>query len=136
MQSIVAAEVGHEDLAWTYFEQSLYLDLADPHGNPADGVHIANAGGVWAAIVHGFAGMSDGGEHLRFAPRLPAAWSSVRFRLQRHGAQVLVSLDPDGATIEVESGPAVPVLGGDGVVQLEPGVPLRIPRDGDDRPPP
>ena len=72
MQSIVAAEIGHEDLAFDYFHQSLYLDLADTHGNTTDGVHIANAGGVWAALVHGFAGLVDTGEHLRFEPRLPA----------------------------------------------------------------
>jgi len=131
VQSIVAAEVGHQQLAWDYFEQSLYLDLADTHGNTADGVHIANAGGVWGAIVHGFAGMADTGEHLRFAPRLPGAWSSVRFRLQRHGAQVLVRLDADGCDVEVESGGVVPVLGPDGVVLLTPGETLRIPRDAD-----
>ena len=130
VQSIVAAEVGHEDLAWDYFEQSLYLDLADTHGNTADGVHIANAGGVWAALVHGFAGMSDTGEHLRFAPRLPEAWSSLRFRLQRHGCQLLVTVRSDGATVELESGGAAPVLGPDGVVVLSPGESLHVPRDG------
>jgi len=131
VQSIVAAEVGHEDLAWDYFQQSLYLDLADTHRNTADGLHIANAGGVWAALVHGFAGMADTGEHLRFAPRLPAAWPGMRFRLQRHGHSIRVEVDPDGCTVEVEDGTAVRVLGPDGVVDLVPGQPLRIPRDGD-----
>jgi alpha,alpha-trehalose phosphorylase len=129
VQSIMAAEVGHEQLAFDYFEQSLYLDLADTHGNTVDGVHIANAGGVWAALVHGFAGMSDTGEHLRFSPRLPANWSALRFRLQRHGCQVRVVLDVEGCTVEVESGEAVPVLTADGVVDLVPGRTLRIPRD-------
>jgi alpha,alpha-trehalose phosphorylase len=132
VQAIVAAEVGHQDLAWTYFEQSLYLDLADTHGNAADGVHIANAGGVWAALVHGFAGMADTGEHLRFAPRLPGTWTAMRFRLQRHGSQLLVELDADGATITVEAGGVVPITGPDGLVALNPGETLRIDRDGGD----
>ncbi len=59
VQSIVAADVGYDDLAFDYFNQSLYLDLADTHGNTCDGVHVANAGGVWAAVVYGFAGMID-----------------------------------------------------------------------------
>jgi len=129
VQAVVAAEVGHEDLAWQYFQQSLYLDLADTHGNTADGLHIANAGGVWAALVHGFAGMADTGEHLRFAPRLPKAWTGMRFRLRRHGQTVRVEVDADGCTVEVEDGTAVPVLGPDGVVDVTPGRPLRIPRD-------
>lgn len=129
VQSIVAAEVGHEGLAFDYFKQSLYLDLADTHGNTADGVHIANAGGVWAALVHGFSGMSDNGEHLRFAPRLPREWSSMSYRLQRHGCQVLVTVDHDCCTVLVESGEAVPVLTADGVVDVVSGESVRIRRD-------
>ncbi len=109
VQAIVAAEVGHEDLAFDYFNQSLYLDLADTHGNTADGIHIANAGGVWAAIVHGFAGMVDNGEYLTFDARLPAAWTGVRFRLLRHGSSVEVSVDAKGCMVAVLAGPPVPV---------------------------
>ena len=41
VQSIVAADVGYEHRAADYFNQSLYLDLADTHGNTSDGVHIS-----------------------------------------------------------------------------------------------
>ncbi len=129
VQSIVAAEVGHDGLAFDYFEQSLYLDLANTHGNTADGIHIANAGGMWAALVHGFGGMADTGEHLRFAPRLPSAWTSMRYRLRRHGCELAVTVDPDGCTVEVETGTAVPILTEDGVVAVPVGSPVRIPRD-------
>jgi len=129
VQSIVGAEVGHEGLAFDYFKQSLYLDLADTHGNTADGVHIANAGGVWAALVHGFSGMADTGEHLRFAPRLPKEWTAMSYRLQRHGCEISVTLDPDGCTVLVESGEAVPVLTTDGVVDVVGGDSIRIGRD-------
>ena len=76
VQSIVAAEVGYDALALDYFHRALYLDLCDAHGNTADGVHVANAGGVWAGIVHGFAGMVEHGDHIEFAPRLPASWDA------------------------------------------------------------
>ncbi|MDZ7675042.1 MAG: glycosyl hydrolase family 65 protein [Acidimicrobiales bacterium] len=109
VQSIVAAETGHADLALDYFHQSLYLDLADTHGNTTDGVHVANAAGVWATMVHGFTGMVDTGEHLRFAPRLPATWSSLRFHLLRHGSRLQVIVDPDGATVELLDGLPVPI---------------------------
>jgi alpha,alpha-trehalose phosphorylase len=121
VQSIVAASVGHDELAVDYFEQSLYLDLADTHGNTADGVHIANAGGVWAALVHGFAGFVDTGELLGFEPRLPADWSSMTFRLLRHGTALRVTVDHDGTTVEVLTGNPLPLRSGDDVVHLAPG---------------
>ena len=74
VQSIMAAEVGHADLAMRYFRESLYLDIANTHGNTVDGAHLANVGGVWACLVHGFAGVRDSGTHVRIAPRLPAGW--------------------------------------------------------------
>ena len=134
VQSIVAAETGHEDLALDYFHQSLYLDLADTHGNTVDGVHIANAGGVWATLVHGFAGLVDTGEHLRFEPRLPEGWSALRFRIARHGSRLLVTVDRDGAVVELRDGPPVPVqVGGPdapdtSVAFVREDEPLRIPR--------
>jgi len=128
VQSIVAAEVGYDDLAFDYFRQSLYLDLADAHGNTADGAHVANAGGVWAALVYGFAGFVDTGDHLEFKPRLPASWTSMTFHLQRHGSELTVCLDEAGAVVTVTDGNPVPVRVGEGPDTLiEPGESLRIP---------
>jgi alpha,alpha-trehalose phosphorylase len=128
VQSIVASEVGHDDLAYEYFDQALYLDLADVHGNTVDGTHIANCGGVWAALVHGFAGMVDTGDHLRFEPRLPAKWTAMSFRLRRHASIIKVDLDADGATICVIDGPPVPVRVGDDTVAVEAGRSIEIKR--------
>jgi alpha,alpha-trehalose phosphorylase len=130
VQSIVAAVVGRSGLAADYFDQSLYLDLANTHGNTPDGVHVANAGGVWAACVQGFAGMIDTGSHLEFHPRLPDGWTSMSFRLLRHGSRVQVTLDADGATVEVLDGQPVPIrvaLDGDRSTDVEAGDSVRIP---------
>jgi len=128
VQAVVAAEVGYEDLALEYFTRSLYLDLCDSHGNTADGVHVANAGGVWAGIVHGFAGMVEQGNHLEFAPRLPSSWDGLGFRLQRHGSTLQVDVDPEGLTLTVLAGSGVPVQVGDDVVLVTTDEPLRIDR--------
>jgi alpha,alpha-trehalose phosphorylase len=127
VQSIAAAEVGHADLAWSYFEQALYLDVADTHGNTTDGVHIANAGGIWAAIVHGFAGVSDNGDVLKFSPRLPAAWKAMSFRLSRHGSLIGVQVDSDGATVSVLEGSVVPIRVGDMTEHVAVGDSIRVP---------
>jgi alpha,alpha-trehalose phosphorylase len=128
VQAIVAAEVGHEDLAIDYFRRALYLDLCDVHHNTADGVHIANCGGVWAGIVHGFAGMAENGEELSFAPRLPADWSSVRFAIRRHGSRMTVELTPDGCTLNHVDGVGVTVRDRGERVVVSEGVSHFIPR--------
>ncbi len=126
VQSIVAAMVGYEDLAVDYFKRALYLDLCDAHGNTVDGVHIASAGGVWAGVVNGFAGMTEHGDRLEFAPRLPALWDGMTFRLTRHGSLLRVDLDRGGCTLTLEDGIGVPVGTDAGVVVVADGEPLRI----------
>jgi alpha,alpha-trehalose phosphorylase len=126
VQSIMAAEVGHADLAMRYFRESLYLDIANTHGNTVDGAHIANVGGVWACLVHGFAGVRDSGTHLRIAPRLPTGWQGMRFSLHRRGGDIAISLDPTGATVTVESGDPVPILADGVITEVAPGHSLRI----------
>ena len=107
VQSIIAAEVGHSDLAMTYFNRMLYVDLDDLHGNTADGVHIASAGGTWHALVGGFAGMREDGGVLRFDPRLPQEWVALSFVVRHAGAKLRVTIEADRATFVLEDGPAV-----------------------------
>jgi alpha,alpha-trehalose phosphorylase len=128
VQSIVAAAVGYEDLAVDYFHQALYLDLCDAHGNTSDGVHIASAGGVWAGIVHGFAGMVERGDRIEFTPRLPSVWKSLAFHLTRHGSLLRVQLDHDGCTLTLVDGLGVPVGINDGIHVVTSDDPLRIVR--------
>ena len=109
VQAILAAEVGYQDLALEYFQQSIFVDLADLHHNAADGVHVASAGGVWTALVSGFGGMRDHYGELTFDPRLPAGWSDLSFRLQWHGTPVVVTVRADEIVFEVGSGHDIPL---------------------------
>ncbi len=74
----------------------------------------------------GFAGVRDSGEHLRVAPRLPSRWSAMRFRLHRRGSAIAIALDPDGATVTVESGDPVPVLANGTVTRVQVGSSIRV----------
>jgi alpha,alpha-trehalose phosphorylase len=127
VQSIVAAMVGYEELAVDYFKRALYLDLCDSHGNTVDGVHIASAGGVWAGIVNGFAGMTEHGDWIEFDPRLPALWDSITFRLTRHGSRIRIDLDHDGCLLTLEDGIGVPVRVGGETEVVSDGHPVRVP---------
>jgi len=107
VQSVLAAEVGYQDLAREYFEQSLFVDLGDLHRNASDGVHVASAGGVWTALVSGFGGMRDHGGELSFDPRLPEDWPSLSFPLQWQGSTLRVRLTRDELRVKVRTGEPV-----------------------------
>jgi alpha,alpha-trehalose phosphorylase len=102
VQSIMAAEVGYHDVAWGYFLQALYVDLMNLHDNTVDGLHVASAGGVWGAVVFGFAGLRDTGGRLSFDPRLPDAWSEITFPLCWHGERLRVRVCVDALEIVSE----------------------------------
>ena len=110
VQSIIAAEVGYHELALRYFWDGVFMDLADLHGNTSDGIHVACAGGVWASLVNGFAGMRDQGETLRFDPRLPESWAALSFRVTHRGTRVRVRLTRDEIAFTAEEGPGLSVI--------------------------
>ncbi|SFR45119.1 alpha,alpha-trehalose phosphorylase [Microbacterium azadirachtae] len=107
VQSILAAEVGYQDLAHEYFEHAIYVDLGDLHRNASDGVHVASAGGVWTALVCGFGGMRDHDGELSFDPRLPSDWPELSYPLQWHGSRLQITLTADRLLVEVREGDPV-----------------------------
>ncbi|WP_460772337.1 glycoside hydrolase family 65 protein [Microbacterium sp. GXF7504] len=111
VQSILAAEVGYQDLALDYFLDGIYVDLADLHNNAADGVHVASAGGVWTSLVGGFGGMRDHYGELTFDPRLPASWPELAYTLTWHGTKLRITLRRDEMIVRAEGdGARVPFL--------------------------
>src|SRR5207302_2943388 len=58
-QAVLAAEVGHLELACDYFAEAALMALGDLEHNTADGVHIASLAGTWIAAVAGFGGLRD-----------------------------------------------------------------------------
>ena len=104
VQSIIAAEIGYQNLALDYFLHTLYVDLANLHNNTADGVHVASSGGVWSGLVSGFGGMRDHDGELTFDPRLPPSWPKLRYRLIWHGTRMLITLTQSTMTVSVISG--------------------------------
>ena len=104
VQAILAAEVGYQDLALEYFQQSIFVDLGDLHHNAADGVHVASAGGVWTALVAGFGGMRDHFGELSFDPRLPADWPFLSYVLHWHGTRLDVTVTRDALTVVATEG--------------------------------
>ena len=104
VQSVIAAEVGYHEVAYAYFLQALFVDLANLHGNTVDGLHVASNGGVWSSLVNGFGGMRDHDGRLRLDPRLPEHWTCLTFRLTWRGTRVRFTLTGTSLTMAVEHG--------------------------------
>ncbi len=106
MFSIVAAMLGDAEKARSYLTDTVGLDLDDSHGNTKDGIHTANMGGSYMALVYGLAGLrfKEDGLHLR--PLLPQAWRGYSFRLVYQGALVEVLVDKAGCHYRILEGSA------------------------------
>jgi alpha,alpha-trehalose phosphorylase len=104
IQAIVAAEVGHLDLAYAYLCETAHTDLRDLNANTRDGLHIASLAGAWLATVAGFGGLRDHGERLSFAPRLPPRLNRLAFGLLYRGRRLRVHIAHDAAQYELLAG--------------------------------
>jgi alpha,alpha-trehalose phosphorylase len=103
-QAVVAAEVGHLELAYDYFGEAALMDLEDLEHNTRDGLHIAALAGAWIAAVAGFGGMRDHGGALTFSPRLPARLDRLAFRLLFRGRRLKVEVTNREATYTLLDG--------------------------------
>jgi alpha,alpha-trehalose phosphorylase len=103
-QAVIAAEVGHLELAYDYFAEAALMDLGDLEHNTGDGIHIASVAGTWIAAVCGFGGMRDHGGQLSFSPRLPHALTRLRFRLRFCDRGLMVEVDSSRAIYTLVNG--------------------------------
>jgi alpha,alpha-trehalose phosphorylase len=128
-QAVMAAEVGHMDLAYDYFAEAALMDLDDLEHNTRDGIHIASVAGTWIAAVAGFGGMRDHGGRLSFRPRLPSALTRLKFRLMYRGTSLRVEVDADHARYSLVDGHSLEVhhYGRKAVVDPDQTLELEIP---------
>ncbi|MEU5944000.1 glycosyl hydrolase family 65 protein [Micromonospora sp. NPDC047465] len=120
-QAVLAAEVGHLDLAYDLFAESVLQDLADLGDKTGDGLHLASLAGAWLALVQGFGGLRDDRGVLSFDPRLPARIDRLGFCLRWHGHRLRVTLTRDEARYELpDADPAT------GIEVWHHGEPLRV----------
>jgi alpha,alpha-trehalose phosphorylase len=104
-QAILAAEVGHLELAHDYIGEAVLMDLYDLHRNTRDGMHIASLAGGWLSLVAGLGGMRDHAGVLSFAPRLPRRIDRLAFALLWRGQRLQVTVRPGEAVYALRDGP-------------------------------
>ncbi len=82
IHALAAAKLGLMDKAMKYFNLAADFDFLDYNKDTFAGIHIGNFGGLWQAIVYGFAGLELRKGKLCFEPHLPESWTSLEFNLR------------------------------------------------------
>ena len=135
-QAVIAAEVGHLELAYDYFGEAALMDLDDLEHNTRDGVHIASLAGAWIARGRGLRrharprrraqlqAAAARPDHPPAVPtELPRATAAGRRRHERATYTLL-----DGPALEITHHDQTATIGPDEPVTLDiPPVPRREP---------
>ena len=79
------------------------VDLDDVTNTTGSGLHIATMGGLWQALVFGFAGVTPRPSGLIVSPRLPEQWEQLSVRLQFRGVPIRIAISHDGVDLQSDA---------------------------------
>ncbi|MBO3460325.1 beta-phosphoglucomutase [Aetokthonos hydrillicola Thurmond2011] len=101
IHAILASDLGKAVEAYQEFMQAAMVDIDDVRGNADEGIHGANAGGIWQAVVLGFGGvkLTENGPIAK--PHLPPGWQRLKFKLHWRGQWHDFDLSLEQETAEV-----------------------------------
>ena len=103
-QAVIAAEVGHLQLAYDYLGEAALMDLDDLEHNTRDGLHMASLAGTWIILVEGFGGLRFYNSSISFAPRLPAGLTRLAFHIMFRKRHLRVEVTAKEATYALLEG--------------------------------
>ncbi len=115
INAIIACDLNNPSEAYTHFMRAALVDLDNVRGNATQGIHAASAGGVWQAVVFGFAGIRVTENGIITAhPNLPAHWKRLKFRLQWRNEWYQVDLNAasgdDNKEVEIIPTSPTPII--------------------------
>ncbi|RDI68287.1 glycosyl hydrolase family 65 protein [Nocardia pseudobrasiliensis] len=111
VMACVLARAGRPDEALEVLRPALRMDLDDRSAMTSGGLHLATMGGVWQAVLMGFAGVRVRGGVLSIRPSLPARWPRLGLAFHCLGRRIRLDLSAEGVRV-VADGP-IPVSVGD-----------------------
>jgi len=125
IHALVAARLGETETALRFLRHAAAADLElDP--NSAGGIRIAGLGGLWQAIVLGFAGLDLMGDRLGIDPRLPPQWRSMSFRVCWRGRSVAIRIAGGTVQVTLVEGEAIEMRIAAAMHKLTPGATLQF----------
>jgi trehalose/maltose hydrolase-like predicted phosphorylase len=125
IHALVAARLGETATALRYLRQAAAADLElDP--NSAGGIRIAGLGGLWQAVVLGFAGLDLAGDVISLTPRLPPQWRSMSFEVRWRGRRVQVRIAGAKVRVAISDGASADLRIAGGTHRLQAGTTLEV----------
>jgi len=124
-QAVVAAELGHMQLAYEYWTEAALIDLDDLQHNTRDGLHMASLAGAWIGGVCGFGGLRDHDGVLSFAPRLPEQLKRLAFRVVVRECRLLVEVDAHEVTYSLAGKAPVDIVHHGKKLRVKPDQPVK-----------
>lgn len=106
------ARAGRVNEARDLLHLATRVDLDDLTGTTGGGLHLATMGGVWQALVVGFAGARARGDVLELDPRWPDAWGQVTINFRFRGRRVRIRCRPDWMQVEADRALSIAFAGG------------------------
>lgn len=104
VHGIMSARIGDMDSSYRFFLKTMRLDLDNLHHNTKDGLHIANLGGAYLAVVYGFAGLRIKRDGVHLWPQLPVEWDDYSFSIMYHQIKVDITITRGSVHIKAEEG--------------------------------
>ncbi|WP_105615323.1 glycosyl hydrolase family 65 protein [Vallitalea okinawensis] len=79
--ALVYSDLSDSENAYDMFAKSIGIDMEEK--GAAEGIHIANCGGIWQGLIMGFGGMKNSFEsdQLSLSPRLPKEIEYMSFKI-------------------------------------------------------
>jgi len=108
MHALVAARLGHSEMALRYLREAAKRDL-DLDPNSAGGVRIAGLGAVWQATVLGFGGLDMTGDTLAIDPKLPDEWRELSYRVCWRGRTIGVRIADAAVEVTLLTGEPIDI---------------------------
>jgi len=114
VHATLLARAGRPDEALALLALAIAVDLEDLTETTAGGLHLANLGGIWQAVIHGFAGVKVDGPDDRalvIDPHLPRGWDELRIALNWHGTPLRLTCRTDSVHVAASAPVTVQVHG-------------------------
>ena len=97
VHGILAAWMGRMGEAEKFLKRVMEIDMSLEKKGAAEGIHIANCGGLWQMIVYGFAGLKSAMwcNEIQLEPHLPEKWRKLEFVLAWQGKRYQIAVTKD-----------------------------------------
>ena len=126
IHALQAARLGQLEKAYDYFQKIVSLDIDNLHGNTQFGLHLANLGGVYLALLKGFIGYHHHQDGIKIYPRIPAAWRALKMMI-RVQSETMVEVYIKDKTLSLSATDDVKITVYDKTIQLKKGQTTSLP---------